>query len=179
MTLLKREEILKAAYKLGFDYEKKYGGCSQCVFAAIQELFDLEDCNSNVLKASTSLAGGVGDSGEGTCGALTGGCMAISLKYGRGMSDLKISSISEVDPESSARKALELSKKLVDRFTEEFGGLTCRGIQKKIFGRSFNFWDPKDVKEFEKAGGHLDKCPSVVGKASQWVAELLLDEAGK
>jgi hypothetical protein len=33
------EEFLKKAFDLGFQYEKVYRGCSQCVLAAIQDLW--------------------------------------------------------------------------------------------------------------------------------------------
>lgn len=31
-------------------------------------------------------------------------------------------------------------------------------------------------KSFEKAGGHQDKCPVVVGKACAWAIEIIWDE---
>jgi len=43
------------------------------------------------------------------------------------------------------------------------------------FGRSYNLLDPKEYEELEKARGHSEKCPSVVGKATRWTVELLLD----
>ena len=36
-------------------------------------------------------------------------------------------------------------------------------------------WDSKDYEEFERAGGHKDKCPSVAGNVAVWVAEILLE----
>ena len=49
-------------------------------------------------------------------------------------------------------------------------------MQKKIFGRSFNFWDEKEKELFEKSGGHIDKCPAVVAKAAQWTFEIIEEE---
>ena len=43
-------------------------------------------------------------------------------------------------------------------------------------GRSYNLWIPEEFKEFEKAGGHTDKYPIVVGNASKWAIEILLRE---
>ncbi|MEM3004486.1 MAG: hypothetical protein QXK96_04235, partial [Candidatus Bathyarchaeia archaeon] len=37
--------------------------------------------------------------------------------------------------------------------------------------------DPKDREEFDRAGGHTDKCPDVVGKAARWTVEILLNES--
>jgi hypothetical protein len=75
------EEILKKAFDLGFEYEKVYMGCSQCVLAAIQDLFEKK--NDEVFRAASGLAGGVGLCGDGCCGAYTGGVMALSQLYGR------------------------------------------------------------------------------------------------
>jgi hypothetical protein len=69
--------------------------------------------------------------------------------------------------------------KLHDKFINEYGSILCKDIQKKIMGRSFNLWDPKDYEEFEKAGGHTDKCPDVVGKAAEWTVEILYDDASE
>lgn len=184
---MRREEILKKAYQLGFDKEKKYGGCSQCTVAALQELFNLED--GDVFKTAHALCGGAGLSGEGSCGALSGGIMVIGLKYGREKSDLLAveaapqRQINRSDPKSHIRKiqrrSFELSKKLVDKFIVEYGSVICKDIQQKIMGRSYNLWDGEDYKAFDKAGAHIDKCPAVVGNAARWVAEILLDEAGR
>ena len=34
----------------------------------------------------------------------------------------------------------------------------------------------KMYKEFEKAGAHVDKCPSVSGKVAKWCVEIILEE---
>jgi hypothetical protein len=72
------------------------------------------------------------------------------------------------------RESHKLAKKLYDRFVEQYGSCICRDVQKRIFGRSFNMWDAKDYEEFEKAGGHRDKCPSVTGNVAMWATEILL-----
>lgn len=50
-------------------------------------------------------------------------------------------------------------------------------MYKIFFGRSYNLWNEMD--EFLKDGGHIDKCPDVVGKTAVWTAEILLDEIKK
>jgi C_GCAxxG_C_C family probable redox protein len=162
---------IKQAYDLGFKYEKKYYGCSQCVLLAIQDTFGLE--NEDVFKSASGLAAGIGLMGS-ACGALTGGVMALSLKYGRDLQAFKAG-----DPEGIRFNAYEKAKKLYKRFEDEYGSVICRDIQKKIFGRSFNLRNPQEFKEFEKAGAHVDKCPNVVGRAAQWVAEIMLEDKEK
>ncbi|GAG83363.1 unnamed protein product [marine sediment metagenome] len=36
--------------------------------------------------------------------------------------------------------------------------------------------DKEDHTEFEKAGAHVDKCPSVVSNAAKWAAEILIND---
>ena len=161
----------KQAYDLGFKYEKEYYGCAQCVLLAIQDTFNLE--NEVVFKSASGLAAGIGLMGS-VCGALTGGVMALSLKYGRDLQAFKAG-----DPEDKRLKAYEKARKLYKRFEDEYGSVICKDIQKKIFGRSFDLRDPQDFKEFEEAGAHVDKCPGVVGRSAQWIAEIILEDNEK
>ncbi|GAI76498.1 unnamed protein product, partial [marine sediment metagenome] len=79
----------------------------------------------------------------------------------------------------SNKKANYLTKKLYDRFVQEYGSCICKDVQKKIFGRSFNFWDEKEKEIFEKSGGHIDKCPAVVAKTAQWTFKIIEEEINK
>ena len=160
-----REELLEKAYRLAFKYEAEIGSCPQCVLAALMETLDIGD--SATIKASDALAGGSALSTEGTCGALVGGLLAISSIVGRSYDDFKA--------RETKRRVFRYSTKLYDRFIEEYGSPLCKNVQKKLFGRSFNLLDPKDYAEFEKAGAHVDKCPSVSGNAAKWAAEIILD----
>jgi hypothetical protein len=42
-------------------------------------------------------------------------------------------------------------------------------------GRPFYLRDTEERKKFDEAGGHTDKCTSVVGRAAAWSAEIILD----
>jgi C_GCAxxG_C_C family probable redox protein len=163
---MNKKSLPEKAYQLAFRYEAELGSCPQCVLAAIKETLGIGD--EETIKAADALAGGTALSTNGTCGALVGGMLAISSILGRDYDEFKKG--------KRVRNVFRYAKKLYDRFVEEFGSCTCKGVQKKIFGRSFNLWDPKEYKEFEKAGAHIDKCPEVSGKVAKWVAELILEE---
>ncbi|MEM2106277.1 MAG: C-GCAxxG-C-C family protein [Candidatus Bathyarchaeia archaeon] len=163
MVELNKEEAMRQAYELGFNFERSYGSCPQCVFAAVSEVMKIGD--PKIFKAIDPLAGGYARCGDGTCGALSGGAAAIGSKYGR----------EEFNDPGEREKCMVLTMKLHDKFVSEYGSILCKDIQKKIMGRSFNLWDPKDREAFEKAGGHTDKCPDVVGKAAKWTVEILYD----
>ena len=169
MNKLSREEILEAAYQLGFEYEHGASYCAQAAVAALQDVFHLK--NDEVFKASCGLSGGVGGSGVCTCGALSGSVMMLSALFGRNRT---VFDFGRVDS-----RIEDLATLLVQRFEKEFDGLVCRDVQKKMFGRSFNFKDDADREVFIASGGHTDKCPSVVGTAARLAAEIILDEFDK
>jgi len=160
-----REELLEKAYRLAFKYEAEIGSCPQCVLAALYETLKVGD--PETIKAADALAGGTALSIEGTCGALVGGLLAISSIVGRSYDDFKVG--------ETKRRVFRYSTKLYDRFIEEYGSPLCKDVHQKLFGRTFKLLDPKDYAEFEKAGAHVDKCPSVSGNAAKWAAEIILD----
>lgn len=164
MDDVKKKELIEKAYNLAVDYERKYGGCSQCVLAAIQE--SIGYVTDDVFKSAYSLVGGMGLAGDGTCGALAGGAVAISCKYGREKKNFA----------TKVPKVHRLSRKLHDKFVAEYGGTICREVQKRLFGKSFNMWIVEDYKEFERLGGHQDKCPIVTGNVAKWTAEIMMEE---
>lgn len=164
-----KEKLIEQVYRLAFKYEAERGSCPQCVLAAIKETLDIGD--EATIKAGDALAGGTASSTKGTCGALVGGMLAIGSIVGREYSDFKKG--------KKKRRVFVYAKKLYDRFVDEYGSPLCCDVQKKIFGRSFNLLDPKEYEEFEKAGGHVDKCPSVSGNAAKWTAEIILEDLKK
>ncbi|MBW2310842.1 MAG: C_GCAxxG_C_C family protein [Deltaproteobacteria bacterium] len=162
-----QQELLDRAYQLGFEYEKTYRGCSQCAIAAIQDTLDIRD--DAVFKAGTGLAGGGGLTGIGVCGGYVGGVMVISQLLGRERSNFE-------DPERVRFKSFELARKFLAQYTRELGSIICRDIQLIRFGRPYYIADEDEYEKFEDAGGHVDKCPDVVGKAARIAVNLILKE---
>jgi len=161
-----REEILEKVYRLAFRYEAERGSCPQCVLASLYETLGVSD--PKTIQASDAMAGGTSLTTEGTCGALVGGLLAIGSVVGRTYEDFTAG--------NRKRRVFQYSKKLYDKFANEYGSIKCKDIHLKLFGRTFNLLDPKDYAEFEKAGGHVDKCPVVSGKTAKWTAEILIDD---
>jgi len=156
----------KKAFERGFEFEKNYHGCAQCVIGAIYETFP-EMRNEDIFRGASGLAGGVGLSTQGQCGALSGAVMVLSQLYGRELKEVE-------DPERKRFLAYRLGEKIVQKFIEEYRTVICGEIQKKLMGRSFYLFDQEDWAAFEKMDGHNSVCPSVVGKATQWAAELIM-----
>lgn len=165
-----REEILKEAESKGFEFEKHYHGCAQCVLGPLMEIFDMEE--PEAFKAATGLGGGVGLSIQGSCGGLTGGVMALGLCYGRELENIQ-------DPEGMRFISYRLANKLQERFVAEYGSSTCKEIHKQVLKKAYHLNNPDEWEAFLAAGGHSDKCPGVVGKAARWTAEIILEQEGK
>ena len=95
--------------------------------------------------------------------------MAISFFFGRTKDGF--------GREREFKDSYKISMKLYNRFVEEYGSVLCPDVQKRIMGRTFDLRTREGNIEFDQAGGHDDKCPSVVGNTARWTARLLL-EAG-
>ena len=143
---------------------EKSHNCAQSTFFALSEQFGLG--GDDVLKALTPLPG-IAERGE-TCGAITGALMAMGLIYGR----------DRLDDWEKYRSSLIPTNEFCQQFEKEMGSTLCHQIQDRSFGKSFNLMDPKDLKEFQRAGA-TSKCSRVVQKASRIAAEIILEDAQK
>jgi C_GCAxxG_C_C family probable redox protein len=159
------EDVLNKAFESGKRHEMKSSGCSQCAIAGILEALGIE--TDDVFKAATGFADGVGLTGDGHCGALSGGVMVISYLFGR-----------EVKDSGDMMKqvpALILSKKLHDQFIEKYGTCRCADIQTKFVGRFFNLYDPKEM-EAARTAGMVDKCSTLVGEVARMTTKIILEK---
>jgi len=162
-----REAFLQRIYFTAYGYEHDFGGCTQSVLRTIQEYFGT--VTDDVIRSAHSLAGGGALACTGTCGSLSGGLMVISCFFGRTKDGF--------GREREFKDSYRISMRLYNRFLEEYGSALCPDVQKRIMGRSFDLRTREGNIEFDEAGGHDDRCPSVVGNAAMWTAELLM-EAG-
>lgn len=160
MNTIEKQALAEQAYHKAMQYEIDYGCCPQCVLATVQETVGYVD--DNTIKASHGLSGGCGLMGQGACGALTGGLMAISAKFGR-----------ERDKLDSGRgiNNFKKSKDLVERFRDEFGGITCEELQKQFTGRTYDMWNADEYKAFSDARGN--QCAHATALVTKWVVEIL------
>ncbi len=157
-------EIMDTAFKKAKQYEMQSGGCSQCTLAGIFDALDVQ--NDEIFKAATGLADGVGLTGDGHCGALSGGVLAIGYFFGRNKEDFS--------DMMKLLKANLLSKKLHDRFVKKYGTCRCADLQKSFFGRFYNLYDPEEMMAAMKAG-LLETCSTVAGEVASMTTEIILD----
>jgi len=157
-------EIMDTAFKKAKQYEMQSGGCSQCTLAGIFDALGVQ--NDDIFKGATGLADGVGLTGDGHCGALSGGVLAIGYFFGRNKKDFS--------DMMKLLKANLLSKKLHDRFVEKYGTCRCADMQKSFFGRFYNLYDPEEMMAAMKAG-LLETCSTVAGEVASMTTEIILD----
>ena len=157
------EKILTKAFELGQKFEKKYTGCAQSTIAAIFQA--LEIWNDDVFKAGSGLADGLGLTGDGSCGSLVGASMVISYLFGREHKDFG----DIYKPMESYR----LVKKLHDKYIEQYGSCRCHDVQESLLGRTYNLWDPKDLKEAFQSG-MMEHCSKLVGTIAKLATEIIL-----
>jgi hypothetical protein len=70
-------------------------------------------------------------------------------------------------------KSYNLVKQLHDQYVEKYG--TCRSydVQKTLMGRTYNLWNPDELKEASQSG-MMKHCLKVVGTIAQQAVELIL-----
>lgn len=159
------DEILNSAFESAKQHELKSGGCPQCTLSGIFEALGIE--NDDVFRAATGLADGVGLTGDGHCGALSGGTMAISYLFGRKKEDF--------GNMMKQLRACMLSKKLHDQFIEKYCTCRCADIQTNLVGRFFNLYEPAEMEAALKAG-MPDKCSTLVGEVARMATKIILEE---
>jgi len=165
--LLDRVEA-KAAY-----YMNRFGGCGQCSLRALQEELNLPG-GTAVLKAAGFTNMGIALTGT-ICGALLGGIMAMGSACGReDLSDPPYPQPEVVDEATQLPRSLILIRGFYQRFIQEFGSWSCRDLQVRIFGRSFETVILEEEEAFHKAGGHVG-CVSLVSKSARMAAETILE----
>ncbi|MCD6533425.1 MAG: C_GCAxxG_C_C family protein [Deltaproteobacteria bacterium] len=138
----------------------KSRNCAQTSFAVLQEKFDLD--GDTVLKALTAFPG-IALRCE-TCGAVTGGLMALGLIFGR----------EELDDEKGFQRAVVIARTFCQRFEKELGSTMCGNIQESKFGRTFDLLDPEHLEAWE-AANPIDKCSVVVGIGVRIAAEIIAE----
>ena len=163
-----KNEILDTAFNAAKQYEMKSGGCPQCTLAGIFDALEID--NDDIFKAATGLADGVGLTGNGHCGALSGGVLAISYLFGRDKKDF-----------GDIMKLVEanlLAKRLVEQFMGKYGTCRCADLQTSFFGRFFNLLDPNDLQAALEAG-MLERCSTLVGEVARMTTGIILEAQAK
>lgn len=152
--------LAEQAYQRALDYQLQYGCCPQCVLASVQDVSGY--VSDETIKASHGLSGGGGLQGDGMCGALTGGLLALGAKGGRERDKFD---------QDHGSDNFEDARELVERFRDAFGGLSCKDLQAQFTGRTYDLWKAEEFKVFNEARG--TKCAEATAIVARWVVEKL------
>ena len=158
--------IIDKAGKRARELLSTYHGCAQCTLVALQEVCGMED--EMLSKASVLLSGGVGGI-QSVCGVLTGACLALGTKYGRGTSYLKGT---EEDAVAKENEGMEIAGKLCKWFEREFGAITCADIRKNHMGTDLSSkipWQKQISDELDMRG----RCQDISEKTVRRVVVML------
>ena len=125
--------------------------CSETTLLAFARELGIDD--KAIPKVATPFGGGIGRLCE-ECGVLTGGLMALGLKYGR------------TDPkdEAALQKSYAMARAYYEQFREKFGSTRCLQIQ----GR--NLLDPE---QFAKHQAERYICDRVIREGARILANIL------
>lgn len=143
VDLEKIRKIAEDYYRNGDFY------CSEAVVKTIIDEFQI-DVSEDVIKMASGFPVGMGGMGC-TCGALTGGVMAIGLVYGRSQGK---------DPK--VNKAMELSAKFYQIFCERHKVSCCKVL----------------TREMEKGSPeHMEQCIAFTGEMAYEAAKIIAENA--
>jgi len=112
------KEIIQKAYKLGYEYEKKHGGCCRCTVAAIQDAIEFIPKDEDVFRAACCLDGGATPTGIQNCGAFTSSGIIIGYLCG-------------TNPFGSTGLSHKLIREVYEKFKDAYGSVLCKDVKKK------------------------------------------------
>lgn len=122
--------------------------CSEAVVKTIKDSFDIQ-CSDDVIKLASGFPVGIGGSGC-TCGAISGGVMAIGLVFGRSQAK---------DP--SVQLSMALSAKLYKKFIQAHKTSCCKALTAKM-----QLGTPE----------HMSQCVALTGEVAYETAKLIAEE---
>jgi C_GCAxxG_C_C family probable redox protein len=146
--------------KLGEKAADRFRGGYNCAQSVLLTMFEhWNSRNELVPKIATGFGGGIGRCGS-VCGALTGGVMAISVKYGTS------------EPSVNKRlKAYETVQKFYERFEAQNGSVLC----KELIG--FDLSVPEQRDKAVETNVVEEKCTVFVKKAVEILLDLTQDSS--
>ena len=169
----KRDEIIQKSNELAIEYEAKYKGCGQCTFLTIIDALGWggleiisKDMEDRFFSGVCVLTGGVGLSGDGTCGAVVSGALAIGLALGIQRETFNEACFRE--------NCATVRNTLLNRHSQKYDSQLCKDVQRKFFGKA---WDLTRADMGAEFLGITKGC--VIMETAMLATEIILDEFEK
>ena len=122
--------------------------CSEAIVKTINEGFGL-GYPDDIIRCASGFPIGMGGAGC-SCGAVTGGVMALGMAFGR-----------KAPRDPAVRRCMALSRELHDHFVARHGCACCRSLTRGMILKS-----PE----------HLLKCVALTGEVAEETAKIILRE---
>ncbi|NTW83963.1 MAG: hypothetical protein HGB36_11455 [Chlorobiaceae bacterium] len=116
---------------------RNHCNCSQAVFTAYRQADVMDE--KNAMKLATMFGAGCAGTGSELCGAVNGGLLALSMRYGMG----ELQSIA-LKAECYAR-----GRHFMEEFTAILGSCVCEDVIGLNLGTPENLQKAKEMKLFE------------------------------
>jgi C_GCAxxG_C_C family probable redox protein len=130
--------------------------CSESVLLAVGQWLSVR---SNLIpKVATGFGAGVGRHGS-VCGAISGGVIALGLKFGR------------AKPVKADKPPHWFAKELVDRFEKEFGHIECRDLT------GCDLSADSGREKYKREEVWLTKCRNYIRSATAIAFDILSDNS--
>ena len=159
-----KEEIFKELEAKIDKFLPMYRSCAASSFAALNDQFQLKADSS--IRPLMPFTGGIAMKTE-TCGAVSGSLLAIGYFF---------EPKNREDTEKAGSSMLYAGQ-FFDRFVKEFDSTRCKGVQEHQYGRSYDFLNPEEQKQFMEVSQKTGKCLEVVKKAVVIAADIILENS--
>ncbi len=143
---MNREEIVQTAVA----YHSAGFHCAEAVSRAIVDAYGKRP-SREIPRVASAFGGGAVKTFDGTCGALTGGLVAIGYLYGR----------MEPDREAAKKEVFQLARALGERFRSAYGASNCSSVLDRL-GPQHN----------------MDKCKQLSGAVAGMLSDILTAKNG-
>lgn len=124
--------------------------CAQAVLYSLADELGID--RNTALKIACGFGAGIGRSQE-VCGAVSGGVMALGLKYGRG----------EGEEKSRTEDTYRRTREFIAHFTRRHGSVQCRDLI------GCNLQTPEGQQSFKDRDLLHTTCAQCVRTAAEWV----------
>lgn len=151
VDLMEKDKVVKLARS----YAANGFLCSESVLLAISDWLEIK--NDMIPRIATGFGGGICFCGL-VCGAVSGGIMALSVKFGRN------------DAKEQKVDLYQLGHRIVEGFEKEFGSVMCRELTECDFHTEAGRKEYADRKLWET------KCREYIAGATAIVFDLIAEK---
>lgn len=129
-----------------------------CAQSVLLTMFEYWNGKSDLVpKIAACFGGGIGRCGS-VCGGVTGGVMALGIKFGTNGTSSE-----------EKKKAYEIAQQFYKRFERENGSVLCR----ELIG--YDLSDPEELENARRSKAFETKCRALVANAVRTLLELTED----